>query len=397
MLKDKLNKYRPSIDPALSEDGQMLGINLISNVTDPAVRIRGVAYNNHPIKDLKFADSKKLRIAAPVLVPDEIYRNEEDEQYYMVFTPEDIEILAKDFMSRLPTRGTEVFNLEHGEQMVDSYLLETILVDSDIKASMIKTDYGISVPIGTFFIVQQFNDEKVYNDIVERGATSFSFEGFLGTELINEYKFKEEKMKNLKLSKMKSPKKIVGVKRVMLSASKKVKMEEIEETEDLILIAEEYKEGADVVVIEDVVEGAVEDFTGEVDVTVEGKEEVLIIEDGVITEVVEAETDEVAEAEEVVETEMEEDKEVSGETKEVKAEEEDETKEVKLEEEVVVEEVVTSPSELDEIYKMIAEIKAELAELKATVPVDEDVIDDVLVREERFTNALNAFNKIKRK
>ena len=198
---------------------------------------------------------------------------------------------------------------------------------------------------------------------------------------------------------MKSPKKIVGVKRVMLSASKKVKMEEVEETEDLILIAEEYKEGADVVVIEDVVEGAIEDFTGEVDVTVEGKEEVLIIEDGVITEVVEAEVadEEVAEAEEVVETEMEEDKEVSGETKEVKAEEEDEAKEVKLEDEVVAEEVVTSPSELDEIYKMIAEIKAELAEVKATVPVDEDVIDDVLVREERFTNALNAFNKIKRK
>lgn len=394
MLGDKLNTYRPTIDPEYSEDGQELGINLISNVKNPAVKIRGVAFSNHEARELRFKDDLKLRIAAPVLVPSHIYRSEEDENYYMEFTVEDIEIIAKDFMSKLTTKTDGVFNLEHENQMVDSYIFEAILVDSETKVKMIKSDYGIDVPVGTFFIVQQFTDKNVYDDIIKRDAIGFSFEGFMGTKLVKEYKFKNDKiMKNLKLSKMKSPKKIVGSKRIFKSASKKMKFEEVIEGE-VILVADEFKEGSDIVVIEDVVAGAVEDFTGEIDAVVDGKEEVLIIEDGVITEVVEGEA--------VADTEKEEAVIASEGEVEVKEEEmEEEVKEEEMEEEVKEEEMeevapVDAPeagNELDEIYKILADIKAELAELKAGVPVEDEVIDEVLLREQKFSNALASFNK----
>lgn len=391
MLGDKLNTYRPTIDPEYSEDGQELGINLISNVKNPAVKIRGVAFSNHEARELRFKDDLKLRIAAPVLVPSHIYRSEEDEKYYMEFTVEDIEIIAKDFMSKLTTKTDGVFNLEHENQMVDSYIFEAILVDSETKVKMIKSDYGIDVPVGTFFIVQQFTDKNVYDDIIRRDAVGFSFEGYMGTKLVKEYKFKNDKiMKNLKLSKMKSPKKIVGSKRTFKSASKKMKFEEVIEGE-VILVADEFKEGSDIVVIEDVVVGAVEDFTGEIDAVVDGKEEVLIIEDGVITEVVEGEDVADAEKEEAViasegEVEVKEE-EMEDEVKE------EEVKEEKMEEEVAPVEAPEAGNELDEIYKILADIKAELAELKAGVPVEDEVIDEVLLREQKFSNALASFNK----
>lgn len=386
MLGDKLNTYRPTIDPEYSEDGQELGINLISNVKNPAVKIRGVAFSNHEARELRFKDDLKLRIAAPVLVPSHIYRSEEDENYYMEFTVEDIEIIAKDFMSKLTTKTDGVFNLEHENQMVDSYIFEAILVDSETKVKMIKSDYGIDVPVGTFFIVQQFTNKNVYDDIIRRDAVGFSFEGFMGIKLVKkEYKFKNDKiMKNLKLSKMKSPKKIVGSKRTFKSASKKMKFEEVIEGE-VILVADEFKEGSDIVVIEDVVVGAVEDFTGEIDAVVDGKEEVLIIEDGVITEVVEGETVADAEKEEAV---------IASEGEvEVKEEEmEDEVKEEEMEEVAPVD-APEAGNGLDEIYKILADIKAELAELKAGVPVEDEVIDEVLLREQKFSNALASFNK----
>lgn len=385
MFKDKIDTYRPTIDPEYSEDGQELGINLISNVKNPAVKIRGVAFSNHEIRELRFKDDLKLRIAAPVLVPSKIYRSDEDEQYYMEFTPEDIEIIAKDFMSKLTSKVDGVFNLEHEAQMVDSYILEAILVDSEVKVNMIESDYGIEVPLGTFFLVQQFTDKKVYDDIVKRDAVSFSFEGYMGTKIVKEYKFKSQVMvKNLKLSKMKSPKKIMGTKRTLKSASKKMKFEEVIEGAELILVADEFKEGSEIVVIEDVTVGAVEDFTGEVEVIMDGMEETLIIVLGVIAEVVEGE--------DVEDIEKEEAKVISKETP-------GEVKEEEMEEEIVpaAAEVTGDVStELEEIYKMLAEIKSELAEIKSE-KVEEEEIDEVLLREQKYANSLTSFNKFKNK
>lgn len=383
MSKAKLNTYRPSIDPKHSEDGQELGIDLISNVVDPAVKIRGVAFSSHKIKDLKFRDDIKMRIAAPVLVPSNIYRDDEDEEYYMQFTIEDIEIIAKDFMSKLNRKVDGVFNLDHKDQMVESYIFEAILVDSESKIEMIKNDYNIDLPLGSFFIVQQFNDREIYDDIVRRGATSFSLQGFMGTELIKEFKFKQDKVKIKKEVKMKKQRKLIGTKRVFMSASKKLKLQdEAVETDELILIAEEFKEGEEIKVMEDT--DVEEKFTGEVDVEIDGKETVVIIEEGKITEIVEedeTETEKEVELEDKKEVELEEDKE------EKKVELEDETGS-----EEATEAVVDVKKELEELYKILADIKVAIDELK----IEDKEEDEVIVKEQNYTNALRSFNRFQK-
>lgn len=387
MSKAKLNTYRPSIDPKHSEDGQELGIDLISNVVDPAVKIRGVAFSSHKIKDLKFRDDIKMRIAAPVLVPSFIYRDDEDEEYYMQFTEEDIEIIAKDFMSKLNTKVDGVFNLDHKDEMVESYILEAILVDSESKIEMIKNDYNIDLPLGSFFLVQQFNDREIYDDIVRRGATSFSLQGFMGTELVKEFKFKQDKVKIKKEIKMKKQRKLIGTKRVFMSASKKLKLQdEAVETDDLILIADEFKEGEEIKVMEDT--DVEEKFSGEVDVELDGKETVIIIEEGTITEIVDMEE------ETETEVELEEDK------KEVELEDEEDKKEdkkeVELEDETgseaATEAVVDVKKELEELYKILADIKVAIDELK----IDDKEEEEVIVKEQNYTNALRSFNRFQK-
>ena len=172
-------------------------------------------------------------------------------------------------MSELPSKGNRIFNLEHGDEIIDSYILEAILADTESKVNMIKESYGVDVPEGTFFIVQQFNNKNKFEEIVSKGQLGFSIEGFLGMELIdNEKQIKQSKMnKNSKLTKMKRKQKFVGTKRTFKSASKR-KLEEVLENDEVIVIVDDLTEGAEAVVVEDVTDGPIEDFTGEVDVEV---------------------------------------------------------------------------------------------------------------------------------
>lgn len=170
-------EYILSIDPEHAENGEELGIFEIANTATPAIKLKGVAFSSHQTKNIFFADSTKYRIAAPVLTPSKIYRKdpETEEEYNAVVTTEYIETVFVDFMAK--RMGGKVFNEEHNEDIKPpSYILETWLVE-DPETDKSKTVYGLDVPKGTWFAVQQFTDKDVYKDYVDRGLTGFSIHG----------------------------------------------------------------------------------------------------------------------------------------------------------------------------------------------------------------------------
>jgi hypothetical protein len=194
-MKKDLPKFKISIDDIYSEDGQDLGIEKIAFTKTPAILVKGMAFSSQEPKRIFFADNLKYRIAAPVMIPMEIYRNDEDE-YYVQFTAEEIEKIHSKFMANM---GKEVFNLEHTQEIVPAYLLETILVDSEPKINMIKQEYGIDVPLGTSFCVAQVTNKEYYNELVANEQLGFSIEGFLGMALnlnINNENKNKQKMEN---------------------------------------------------------------------------------------------------------------------------------------------------------------------------------------------------------
>jgi len=372
-MKD-LPKYKITIDEEYS-DGEKLGIEKIAHTARPAIKIKGVAFSAadlhpncrceiidgelkteadacdyclemkskefsfHKSKSYGFADELKMRIAAPLMVPGEIYRSDEvDGEHYVEFTVEEIEKIHKDFMKNLTNK--EIYNEEHDNSRISdkSYLLEALLVDTDNKVKMVKDDYGIDVPKGTLFTITQIEDKDYYDYLVENDMLGLSLEGFLG----------------LKLSEQKNKKQTMSKKVQRLSKknrfSAKVKFEDAVVIEDITIVAEEIKEGQEVLVIDENLQ-VVEDYSGEVEVN--GVE--ITIEEGVIAEV----------SEEVVETELEEKvkEEEMGEHEDEKKEElEEEVKEEEMAEEKVelTEEEVMKfvQPKLDEILEMIAEVKA---------------------------------------
>jgi len=188
---DKLPTYKITIDPEYSE-GEDLGIEMIAFTSRPAVKVKGVAFNSH--EQMYFADEVKMRIVAPAMIPMEIYRNDEGEEYYVSFTAEEIEKIHAKFMSNLSNK--DIFNIEHNaENKVPAYVLEAWIVQ-DPKNDKAKA-YGIDVPKGTLMLTAQVTDEDYYNELVKSNQVGFSIEGFLGmklneqkTELNNQYSMK---------------------------------------------------------------------------------------------------------------------------------------------------------------------------------------------------------------
>jgi hypothetical protein len=190
-LERDLDRLKITVDPEYSEDGQDLGMDKIAFTSKPAIKVRGMAFNSQE-KFLAFSDSVKMRIAAPALIPMDIYRNDEHGEYYVQFTEEEIEKIYVKFMSNLNNGNQNKFNIEHDNKtIVPAFVLESWLVGKKNLEDRSYSQFGVQVPPGTLFMVAQITDENYYNEIVSNDQIGFSIEGFLGLKL-SETKNNEE-------------------------------------------------------------------------------------------------------------------------------------------------------------------------------------------------------------
>jgi hypothetical protein len=123
-----------------------------------------------------------MRIVAPAMIPMEIYRNQDGEEFNVEFTAEQIELIHTEIM-QLVAKGESLFNFEHDKsQKVPAYILEAWIVDNP-ETDKAKTTYGIDVPKGTLMLTTQITDRKYYNELVENGQIGYSIGGSFGLKL----------------------------------------------------------------------------------------------------------------------------------------------------------------------------------------------------------------------
>ena len=171
--------FKVTIDEEYS-DGEVLGIEQVAFTSKPAILVKGMAFNSHT-KVMQFADEPKMRIVAPAMIPMDIYRNDEEGEYYVQFSEQEIETIYSDFMQNLNNKN--LFNLEHDAgQTVPAYILESWIVENP-KEDKAYSSYGIEVPKGTLMLTAQITDKEYYNKLVESEQLGFSIEGFLGLKL----------------------------------------------------------------------------------------------------------------------------------------------------------------------------------------------------------------------
>jgi hypothetical protein len=178
VMVNDLPIYKITIDPEYS-DGEDLGIEQIAFTSNPAIKVRGLAFEN--VAKRFFSDSLKYRVTAPAMIPMEIYRRDDDGEYYVQFDEQTIEQIYVKFMRDLSNRN--VFNLEHDQSKeVPAYILEAWIVENPTQDKALTT-YGIEVPKGTLMLTAQITDVDYYNQLVKDEQVGFSIEGFLGMKL----------------------------------------------------------------------------------------------------------------------------------------------------------------------------------------------------------------------
>ena len=324
-----LPKYKITIDDEYS-DGEDLGWKKTAFTSKPAIIIKGVNFSaQEPLsQEMYFTDKLKYRIAAPAMIPMQIYRNQDNEEFYVEFTAAEIDRIHSKFMKNF-SKNKGLFNLEHNsEETVPAYMLECWIVDNP-ESDKSYSSYGVKVPKGTLFVVAQVTDKEYYASLVENGQTGFSIEGFLGLSLSD----MEQKQSKTECSDNNNENII------------KTEME----NKDLVL-----PEGA---------RFQIEDKWYEV-------------KDGKVVEVIEAQK-EVAASEDVVEEEVKvEEQEMASEevpAEEVAKEEEIAAAEVPVEAAPVVETYTKEEvdAKFDELYKMIADLQTE--EVSEEAPMTEEV------------------------
>lgn len=187
---DKLPIYQITIDPTYADNGEDLGIDMIAFTSNPAIKVKGMAFTSND-KPMMFKDDVKMRIAAPAMIPMHIYRRDDEDgkEYYVQFTEEVIEQLHVKFMHNL--NNTNLFNVEHDENLkAPAYILEAWIVD-DPKTDKSLHTYNTEVPKGSLFVVAQVTNRKYYDALVEQGRIGFSIEGFLGMKLNEQFNNKQ--------------------------------------------------------------------------------------------------------------------------------------------------------------------------------------------------------------
>jgi hypothetical protein len=258
VMVNDLPVYKITIDPEYS-DGEELGIEQIAFTSNPAIKVRGLAFAN--VQKRFFSDDLKYRVTAPAMIPMDIYRRDDEAgEYYVQFDEQTIEQIHVKFMQDLQNRN--VFNLEHDpSKEVPAYILEAWIVENPTQDKAFTT-YGIEVPKGTLMLTAQVTDKEYYNELVKNEQVGFSIEGFLGMKL----------SKHLKQNNMNFPDgehliegKIYVVKDGQVVEIKEVEKEEVEMAEVTEEVTEEVAMEDTSVTEEEVVEEEVADAEMAVD------------------------------------------------------------------------------------------------------------------------------------
>jgi hypothetical protein len=259
----KLPVFDITIDPEYSE-GEDLGIEQIAFTSKPAILVKGMAFTSD-VKPMAFKDDVKMRIAAPAMIPMNIYRREEDgKEYEVKFSEEEIEAIYSKFMAELTNK--DKFNLEHDTaKKVPAYILEAWIVEEP-KEDKAYTRFGVEVPKGSVFIVSQITDREYYNQLVENEQVGYSIEGFLGMKISNSNN--QDKMnKKEKLNEVASDELVINGKVYIVKEKfeEEPKEEELAEEPKEEELAEEVKEEVkeEVVMEDEPTEGAPEPATKE--------------------------------------------------------------------------------------------------------------------------------------
>ena len=156
------------------ENEEMVGIDAVSIVENPAIESDFIALAKEEIQLAKIDEEKKL-LMGPALIPNKpIFRKRNDSMFYVYFSRDTVRRASElFFMNGKQNNAT----LEHemninGLTVVESWIVEDSKMDKSAK-------YGLEMPEGTWMISMKVENNEIWNDYVKSGKVKgFSIEGY---------------------------------------------------------------------------------------------------------------------------------------------------------------------------------------------------------------------------
>lgn len=178
----KIKKYKVGIDSETEA---------ISMVTEPAIESDFVFLSkDKAIVKEAFSSDEKHMVYGAVLRPDfPIYRNDGENEYYLEFTSESIERMARDYMMNYRQGNVTIQHEEYANEvfMVESWIKQDMDKDKSVSVGLDK-----SLPIGTWFCGFYVNNNDVWERIRSKELKGFSVEAMIDLEDFAKVKKKDE-------------------------------------------------------------------------------------------------------------------------------------------------------------------------------------------------------------
>ena len=171
----------------------------ISLVECPAIESNFVYLSEEKPIQVCLEQDEKHMVFGAVLIPDKpIYRYNQDEEYYLRFPKETIEVLAHDY---LQNDNIYSFTQQHKDNADGVSIIESWVKTSNNDKSV---DLGIDAPIGTWFVGAKIDNEEIWQGIKDGSMKGFSVESFLNFDEImmnkQENKMTEEKLETIEVN-----------------------------------------------------------------------------------------------------------------------------------------------------------------------------------------------------
>ena len=165
------------IELFIDEEDEVSGIEAISVVENPAIESDFIALKKQEFKLAEIDKEKRLIMGAALIPNKPIYRQNEDQEYYIYFSKTTVRKASELFFMRGNQNNA---TLEHQLELKGLTAVESWIVESEQDKSRM---YDLNVPMGTWMVSMKVLNDEVWKKVKNQEIKGFSIEGFFADKL----------------------------------------------------------------------------------------------------------------------------------------------------------------------------------------------------------------------
>ena len=177
------------IELVLDEMQELMGIQAISIVENPAIEEDFVALKTQKVEFATQNEEKRILMGAALIPNKPIYRRSGEEEFYVYFSKDTIRKASELFFQN---GNQNKSTLEHEAELQKLSVVESWIVEDTEKDK--SRLYGMEMPVGTWMISMKVNNPDIWENYVKTGKVKgFSIEGYF----VDKVNFNKQEMEVL--------------------------------------------------------------------------------------------------------------------------------------------------------------------------------------------------------